>query len=239
MVDHHRRFQRVSFSFAFTSSTTNRTGHISLLGQAISITQGEPAFALGTSSIVEGADGGIDSVVLAADSGPYSWTATNNDSWLHVSPGFQTGNTSTNVIFSFDANPGTTRIGTMTIAGQTLSVTQAGSTYTAAGTLTTLVSAPVLLQVFQVALNTNGSVYFVDGSESVKQWNPVTDKVTVQTPAGHSEFEILASDGMGNLYTGARVIPLPDVIDEWVGGSASLITPLGGIQGLPHEFGCR
>ena len=38
------------------------------------------------------------------------------------------------MVFSFDANPGATRTGTLTIAGQTLTVTQAGSTYVAGQT---------------------------------------------------------------------------------------------------------
>ena len=53
----------------------------------------------------------------------------------------QSGTGSTNVVFSYDANPGATRTGTLTIAGQTLTVTQAGSTYVAAGPVTTLVSS--------------------------------------------------------------------------------------------------
>ena len=60
-----------------------------------------------------------------------TWTATANDSWLHLSAANQSGAGSANVIFTFDANPGATRTGTLTIAGQTLTVTQAGSTYVA------------------------------------------------------------------------------------------------------------
>ena len=62
-----------------------------------------------------------------------------NATWLHLSPANQSGTGSTNVIFSYDANPGATRSDTLTIAGQTLTVTQAGSTYVAAGPVTTLV----------------------------------------------------------------------------------------------------
>ena len=53
-----------------------------------------------------------------------TWTATANAAWLHLTLANQSGTGSTNVVFSFDANPGATRSGTLTIAGQTLTVTQ-------------------------------------------------------------------------------------------------------------------
>ena len=83
---------------------------------------------LGTTNLLEGPTAGSDSVVLAASN---SWTATANDSWLHLSAANQSGTGSANVIFTFDANAGATRTGTLTIAGQTLNVTQAGSSYVA------------------------------------------------------------------------------------------------------------
>ena len=57
-----------------------------------------------------------------------NWTATTNASWLHTS---SSGTGNGLATFTFDANPGPTRTGTLTIAGQTLTVTQAGSTYVA------------------------------------------------------------------------------------------------------------
>ena len=80
-------------------------------------------------------------MVLAVTPNDRAWTATANAAWLHLSPANQSGTGSTNVVFSFDANPGATRTGTLTIAGQTLTVTQAGSTYVAADPVTTLVSS--------------------------------------------------------------------------------------------------
>ena len=75
---------------------------------------------------LEGPGAGSDSVVLAVVPHSGVWTATTNATWLHLSPANQSGTGSTNVVFSYDANPGATRSGTLTIAGQTLTVTQAG-----------------------------------------------------------------------------------------------------------------
>ena len=52
-------------SFAFTATTTNRTAHISLLGQTIAVTQIVPPLPSGTTNLLEGPTAGSDSVVLA------------------------------------------------------------------------------------------------------------------------------------------------------------------------------
>ena len=58
-----------------------------------------------------------------------SWSATSNASWLHTT---SSGTGQRPGHLYFDANSGATRSGTLTIAGQTLTVTQAGSSYVAA-----------------------------------------------------------------------------------------------------------
>ena len=98
--------------------------------------------SLGTSALLEGPGAGSDSVVLATAAPTDSWTATANDAWLHLDAANQSGTGSTNVVFSYDANSGTTRTGMLMIAGQTLTVAQAGSTYVAApGPVTALVAS--------------------------------------------------------------------------------------------------
>ena len=116
-----------------------RIGTLTIAGQTVTVTQSADPYSLGTTALLEGPAAGSDSVVLAVTPANGAWTATANAAWLHLSPANQSGTGSTNVIFSYDANPGATRSGTLTIAGQTLTVTQAGSTYVAAGPVTTLV----------------------------------------------------------------------------------------------------
>ena len=77
------------------------------------------SFSLGTTNLLEGPAAGSDSVVLKANS---SWTAATNATWLHLSAANQSGPGSTNVVFTFDANSGATRTGTLTIAGQTVTI---------------------------------------------------------------------------------------------------------------------
>ncbi len=133
----------VSFSFT-TNLGLSRTGHITLLGQSVSVAQSGPLFSLGTTALTVGPAAGSNSVVLSVVPNIGVWSAR-SVGWLHVSPASQSGTGSTNVIFSYDANPGTTRSGAILIAGQLLFVTQAGSNYVAAPLVTPLVSSGLLV----------------------------------------------------------------------------------------------
>src|SRR5580700_9683254 len=94
-----------------------------------------PANSLGTYALLEGPASGTNSDIVVATG---AWTATANDAWLHTSA---SGNANGLAVFTYDANTGATRTGTLTIAGQTLTVTQAGSNYVAVNALATLVSS--------------------------------------------------------------------------------------------------
>ena len=116
----------------------NRYGHVSLCGEALIVlawlvlnwTSSQAAtYSLGTTALLEGPAVGSNSVVLAVNPATAAWTASTNATWLHLRAGNQNGTGSTNVVFSYDANTNTTRTGTLTIGGQTLTITQAGSTY--------------------------------------------------------------------------------------------------------------
>jgi len=131
--------------------------------------------SLGTTNLVEGPAPGMDSVLLTCGLG---WTATNNAPWLHLDATNQSGTGSTNVIFSFDLNTGPARTDTLTIAGQTLTVTQAGSNYVAASFMMTLASAGIN-SPRGVAVDGKGNVYIADqGSRTIKKLLPGSTNVT-------------------------------------------------------------
>ncbi len=181
-------------SFAFTATTSNRTAFITLLSQTIAVTQG---CLLGTTARLEGPGAGLDSVVLVVYPNSDTWTATANAAWLHLTQPNQSGTGSTNVIFSFDANPGATRSGTLTIGTQTLTVTQAGSTYFPASPLTILGSA---VQPSAVAVDGMGNVYFADVGNVIKKWTLASNTVTKLVSSGLNQPWGLAVDGAGNVY---------------------------------------
>ena len=79
--------------------------------------------------------------------------------------------------FTFDANAGATRTGTLTIAGQTLTVTHAGSSCVAADQVTTLVSSG-LNSPAGVAVDGVGNVHIADTHDNaIKEWNAATGMV--------------------------------------------------------------
>ncbi len=219
----------VSFALTANSSATNRTANITVLGQAIPITQMAATYSLGTTNLLEGPTAGSDSVVLAANS---SWTATVNDSWLHLSAANQSGTGSAIVIFSFDANSGATRTGTLTIAGQTLTVTQAGSTYVAVTNVTTLVSSE-LSSPYGVAVDGLGNVYIADnGNNAIKEWVAASNTVSTLVSSGLDGPSSVAVDSSGNVYIADTY---NSVIMELMSPSNTVVTLLS--SGLNHPTG--
>src|SRR5262249_35897829 len=98
-----------------------------------------------------------------------------------------------------DANPGATRTGTLTIGGQTLTVTQAGSTYVAANPLTTVVSG--LNTPFGVGVDSAGNVYVADTyNGAIKKYNPATQQVSTLVSSGLNQPFGVAVDSWGNVY---------------------------------------
>jgi len=187
----------------------------------------QPTYALGTGSLLEGNAAGVDSVVLGVNSTAASWTAGTNASWLHLSAANQSGMGSTNVVFSYDANPGPTRFGTLSIAGQTLTVTQAGSNYLAAQALTNV--TPIVGHPYGAAVDGAGDVFFAV-EKTIGEWTPAGNTVTWPFNTGTNYGWDMAVDGAGHLF-------IADDIGIAEGTTASanltyLVTGLASPQGV-------
>ena len=152
-----------------------------------------PSNSLGTYALLEGPASGTNSDIVVATG---AWTATANASWLHTSA---SGSGNGLAVFTSDANPGGTRTGTLTISGQTLTVTQAGSGY-AAAQLTTLVAVPVN-QPSGVAVDSSGNIYIADtGDGAIKEYVAATRQVVTLVNSGLSAPNGVSVDGSGNVY---------------------------------------
>jgi sugar lactone lactonase YvrE len=223
-------------SFSFTANAgSSRTGFIDLLGCSIPVTQAglttNVAYSLGTSALWEGPSVGSDSVVLAVMPATGAWTATNDVPWLHLSPANQGGTGSTNVIFSYDDNPGATRSGTLTIAGQTLTVNQAGSTYVVAGAVTVLVS--FLSYPMGVAVDGEGNVYIADSfNNTILEWTAAKNSVTTLVSSGLNYPGFLAVDGAANVYIADSG---DNAVKEWTAATHNLATLLS--LGVSSPYG--
>ena len=101
-----------------------RTGTLTIAGQTFTVTQAANCtFAIDPTSANVPAQGGTGSVTVAGGAG-CAWTATSNAPWLSITGGASgTGNGTV----QFSAAAGGPRTGTLTIAGQTFTVTQAAN----------------------------------------------------------------------------------------------------------------
>src|SRR5581483_3209499 len=208
----------VSFSYPLNLTNATRTGHIQLLGQSISVTQTGPEFVLGKSSFLEGQASGMDNVLLGVKPSSGIWSSSANASWLHLSNTNQSSGSS-NITFTFDANTNAgARQGSILVAGQTVSVTQAGTNYVLAQPFTAIVASN-LLEPQGLALDTGGSVYIADeAAHAVKVWQPHSGALEIMS--GVSMPSGVAIDAQGGWY----ITDLAGYLDYLAPGATNLQT---------------
>jgi endo-1,4-beta-xylanase len=102
-----------------------RSGTITIAGQTFIVNQSAAAcsYAIDPTSVSPPAEGASGTVAVTTDSW-CSWTAASNDAWITVTGG-ASGTGDGTVSYSVAGNPGGARTGTVTIAGQTFTVSQA------------------------------------------------------------------------------------------------------------------
>jgi FtsP/CotA-like multicopper oxidase with cupredoxin domain/sugar lactone lactonase YvrE len=210
-------------NFGFTANAgSSRFGYVTVLNEDIPVTQNGPSYFLGSYTLLQGPAAGSNSVVLDVVPNIATWTASTTTPWLHLSPSNESGTGSTNIVFSYDANPATTRTGTVNISGQTLEIIQAGSTYVQAPGPVTALAASGLNEPESVAVDGSGNVYFSDSANNViKKWTVANNTVTTLVSNGLSNPQGVALDGAGNVYFadfGNRAVK------EWLAASNTVTT---------------
>src|ERR1039457_1389444 len=180
------------------------------------------SFNLSTATIVVGATAGNASVQLVASPPTAAWTAASNASWLQLAPASASGTGSALVQFSYAANPNTgAQSGTLTIAGQTLTVTQAGSGAVPLSIMTTLISQGLNLP-YAVAVDSGGNLYIADtGHNAVQEWIAATQHMTTLVGAGLNAPHGVAVDGQGNVYIADAY---NNAVEEWSPATRQLVT---------------
>ena len=117
-----------SVSFSASANTgAARSGTLTVAGQTVTVSQPSASCSYTvpqTISISAGGSTGTSVSVTAASGCP--WTATSNVSWISIASG-ASGSGSGAVTIAVAANSGAARSGTLTIAGQTVTVNQAAA----------------------------------------------------------------------------------------------------------------
>ena len=120
----------VSYSVAANTGAA-RSGTLTIAGITYTINQAGGTsgctFTLAPTSANVGVGGGIGTVNVTASTATCAWTAVSNVAWVTFTySGSGTGNSI--VVYNVAANSGPARSGTLTIAGQTFTINQAGGT---------------------------------------------------------------------------------------------------------------
>jgi polygalacturonase len=163
---------------------------------------------LSATNVSFGATGGSDSVTVTPDTNVCTWTATSNDAWIQITGESVITNGSAAVGYTVlpNANSTSPRMGTMTIAGQTFTVTEAGDT--SAPTVTLTAPNPGLVSGFIVVGATvadNVGVtkvdFYRDNSILIGTFNAPSYSLSFNTATlgdASACFYATAYDGAGN-----------------------------------------
>jgi len=188
------------------------------------------SYALAASSALAGSAAGNGTVELIT-AGP--WTAISNASWLHLSSGSTTGVGSVLIQYAYDANSNPApQTGTLTIAGLTFSVIQAGAGYAPVAPVTPMVTSG-LIAPQGVALDSQGNVYIANtGSNAIDEWIAGKQQFITLVSSGLSGPAGIAVDANGNVYfadTGNQAIKEWNVANQQV---TALVPGLGSPYGV-------
>jgi sugar lactone lactonase YvrE len=177
------------------AGTFTVTASVNALTATFSLTNTGSTYALASSSVLVGSAAGTGTTRLIASG---TWTASSNASWLQIATGSTSGIGSALIQFSYSANSNpAAQTGTLTIAGLTFTVTQAGTSYSPVYPVTTLVSSG-LTNPQGVAVDGQGNLYIADtGDNAIKEWSAGT----LQTLSNAQNAPAAAAvDGHGNVY---------------------------------------
>lgn len=143
----------VGYSITANNTGAQRIGTLTIAGQTVTITQSACTFALSPTSQSFGTGLGTGGFSITTQTG-CAWSAISNDSWITITSA-SSGTGLGSVAYNVTANSGPQRMGTISVAGQTFTVTQAGQSCTYS-------ISPTSLDV--TASGGNGSINVTAGS---------------------------------------------------------------------------
>jgi hypothetical protein len=180
----------VGYSVTANTTTSQRSGSVTIGGRTFTITQDAAACTYTVSPVnaTLSSVAGSATVNVTSANG-CAWTASTSTSWITVTGG-SSGSGNGQVTYSVTANPNTTdRTGTITIAGQTFTVTQTGRPCTFA-------ISPVSTSVPAAAGSSTVSVDTLTGCS----WNATSNASWLSITAGSSG----SGDGTVSFNIGAN-----------------------------------
>ncbi|MEE4354833.1 MAG: C1 family peptidase, partial [Desulfococcaceae bacterium] len=200
----------VTYSAVQNTTASSRTGTLTIAGKTFTLTQaGSCIYSISPSDNSFSGAGGSGSVNVTALAG-CAWTASSNAVWLTVTPG-SGGSGNGTVTYSVAQNTGSSRIGTLTVAGKTFTVTQsANCIYTIAPADSSVSSS-----------GGSGSVNVTAGSGCA--WTAVSNAawISISSDSGGTGNGIVTYTAAQNTGTDSRTGTLT------IGGQAHTVTQSG------------
>ena len=150
----------VAYSVAANSNTLSRSGTMTIAGQTFTVTQAATACSVApaTTNATFTAAGGSSNVVVTANGTNCTWTAVSNNPFIIITAGTNgVGNGTVTYTVAVNSNTVVSLSGTMTIAGETFTVTQPAASCNAAPATTnaTFIAAGGSSNVVVTANGTN------------------------------------------------------------------------------------
>jgi hypothetical protein len=199
----------VTFTVAANSSSS-RTGTLTVAGQTFTVNQAAASctYSINPTSQTVGSNPVAGAPVTVTAGSGCTWTSTvNNASWLHITSGASgTGNGT--VTFTADSFPGggSSRTGTLTIAGQTFTVNQVRCTIALAPDTQ---AVPSLGGPFSVTLTTQTGCTWTASSNAV--WLTITNGTS---GTGSKTVNYLVLPNPGGARSGRLTFVLSNGDDE-------------------------
>jgi all-beta uncharacterized protein/BACON domain-containing protein len=102
-----------------------RTGSLTVANQTVTVNQAAPpcAYSVTPMTVSIGAAGGTGTPISVSTGSGCTWTATTSAGWITILTG-GTGTSNGSVTYSVQANTGSARSGMMTVAGQSVTISQ-------------------------------------------------------------------------------------------------------------------
>lgn len=228
----------VSYSVAANSSTSSRTGYLTIGGRTHTVSQAGVggttcSYAVSPSAVAVGFDGGTGSVGVTTTSG-CSWTATSGSSWITVTSG-SSGTGSGTVGYSVAANPEvSSRSGEIYIGNAVVTVNQTGNgecTFTVSPMAFTVGSAA---GTGSIQVTTQTGCQWTASGGFLSPWLSVTSSKN-NTGSRTVTFSVSANTGSTSRTGTITVASQPVTVIQAKSGCTYTVTPatasLSGIAG--------
>jgi hypothetical protein len=236
----------VTYSVVSNPGTSLRTGMMTVAGQAFTVTQaGTPTctYAITPTTASFGSSGGSGSVGVTATAGCV-WLSTSSASWVTINSG-SAGTGNGTVSYSVAANTGTsTRSCTLTIAGKTFTVSQAGQSGSTGTANDNFASATVVGGATAIVVGSNLTATIEPGEPPKANnaggasvwWSwtaPASGSVTIST-AG-SSFDTILGVFIGSTVSALTAVAAND--DSPAGNTLTSKVTFNAVGGRTYAIG--